>query len=86
VEKSLGFAYLWAGEEQKGIQLLSHSQEAQTELRFYAELWRRQGESELARRAWRASMLLEPAPSGRQLSPQLYRLSRAPGVTDPGAD
>ena len=86
VEKSLGFAYLWAGEEQKGIPLLSHSQDAQTELRFYAELWRRQGESELARRAWRASMLLEPAPSGRQLSPQLYRLSRAPGVTDPGAD
>jgi lipopolysaccharide biosynthesis regulator YciM len=86
VEKSLGFAYLWAGEEQKGIQLLSHFPEAQTELRFYAELWRRQGESELSRRAWRASMLLKSAPSGRLLSSQFSRLSLAASVTDPGAD
>jgi tetratricopeptide (TPR) repeat protein len=86
VEKSLGLAYLWAGKELEGIHLLSHSPGVQAELRFYAELWRRQGESELARRAWRAAMLLESSPSGRLLSPQHSKLSRAALVTDLGAD
>lgn len=63
IQKSLGYATIWAGDPFRGAQLLSEIPEAADELGVYSWWWSTQGREDLGRQATEANQIIKAQPT-----------------------